>query len=201
MIRENKIVFGIGSWSFPWAVGTGKGPRPKKRMSALDLLEQARSLGVGHLRISENLPLENLPWETMIRLKRTANEYAVKIDVGTMGTDVAHLQKFLEVAEFLGSPMVSILPVKPGNTARLSEIENNLRTVLPEFERAGVMITLANQEFYKSHEYRELIEGINHPLLRMCIDPAIGLGAMEGPEHVMQELGPWCGAQNRPLLS
>ena len=111
-----------------------------------------------------------------------------------MGTDVSHLYKFLEIAQFLGSPMISILPVKPGNPAMLSEIEKNLRSVLPEFEKAGVMINLANQEICKTYEYRELMERINHPLLRMCIDLANGLGAMEGPAYVMQELGPWCGS-------
>ena len=189
-----EVKFGISSWSYPWAVGVRKGPRPEKRMSALDLVEQTYALGVRLLHITDNLPLENLPWETMIRLKRTSNQLGVRIEVGTRGADVDHLYKFLEIAQFLGSPIVSLIPVKTGKKVLLSEIEENLRSVLSEFEKAGVMITLVNQEAYKSLEYRKLMERINHPSLRMCLDLANALGAMEGPEYVMQELGPWCGS-------
>ena len=37
------------------------------------------------------------------------------------------------------------------------------------------------------------MEKINHPNLRICLDLANALGAMEGPEYVMEKLGPWCG--------
>ena len=65
--------FGISSWTYPWAVGVSKGPRLKRRLGVLDILENARSLGVGLVQYSDNLPLENLPWETMVKLKRVSS--------------------------------------------------------------------------------------------------------------------------------
>jgi len=185
--------FGISSWSYPWAVGVRKGPRPVKIMSALDLVEQAHKLDVGILQIADNMPLENLPWESMIKLKRTASELGVKIEIGTKGTKKEHLHKFLEIAQFLGTDLVRVLPAIFGKRAALSEVESNLRAVLPEYEEAGIMMVLENQEAYMAAEFKELMEHIDHPNLRICLDLANALGAMEGPEYVMQELGPWCG--------
>ena len=188
-----KFQFGISSWSFPWAVGVRKGPRPGRCMGAHDLVENAHQLEVDLVQIADNLPLENLPWESMIRLKRTASEMGVKIEIGTKGTQKDHLHKFLEIAQFLGTDLVRVLPAIFGKRAALSEVESNLRAVLPAYKEAGVVMVLENQEAYKAIEYRELMEDINHPNLRVCLDLANALGALEGPEYVMQELGPWCG--------
>ena len=191
---ENKdFQFGISSWSYPWAVGVRRGPKLHQCMSVQDLLEQAHKLGVNILQIADNLPLENLPWESMIRMKRTAAELGIKIEIGTKGTGTNHLQKFLEIAQFLGTDLVRVLPGIFGRRAALDEVEKNIRAVLPDYEKAGVTMALENQEAYKAHEYSELMEKINHPNLRVCLDLANALGAMEGPEYVMQELGPWCG--------
>ena len=186
MPESKELKFGISSWSYPWAVGVRKGPRPKIRMSALDLVEQAHALGVKFLQIAENLPLENMPWETLIRLKRTANELGLKIEVGTEGTGHDHLHKFLEIAQFLGSPILKVIPAISEKQDALSSMEEIFRIILPEFEKAGIMIVLENMDTYKTHEYRELMERINHPNLRICLDLANSLGAMEGPEYVMQ---------------
>ena len=193
MPESKEVKLGISSLSYPWAVGVRKGPRLRIRMSAFDLLEQAHALGVKFLQIADNLPLENLPWETMIRLKRTASELGIKILVGTRGTGKDHLYKFLEITQFLGSPILGVIPDIFGKREVLSEFEENLRTVLPEYEKAGARMVLENLEVYKTQEYKKLMEAVNHPNLRICLDLANALGAMEGPEYVMQELGPYCG--------
>jgi 3-oxoisoapionate decarboxylase len=193
MPLASNFQFGISSWSYPWAVGVRKGPRPVNRMSAQDLVENAHELGVEILQIADNLQLENLPWETMIKLKRTAGEFGVKIEIGTRGTKKDHLNKFLEVAQFLGSTLVRVQPCIFGKRASISEVEENIRSVIKEYEKAGVIMVLENQEGFKAHEYRELMENINHPNLRICLDLANAIGAMECPEYVMKELGPWCG--------
>jgi sugar phosphate isomerase/epimerase len=162
-------------------------------MGALDLVEKAYQLEVDLVQIADNLPLENLPWESMIKLKRTASELGVKIEIGTRGTKKEHLHKFLEIAQFLGTDLVRVLPAIFGKRVAISELEDNLRAALPEYDEAGVAMVLENQEAYKAAEYRELMERINHPNLRICLDFANALGALEGPGHVMEELGPWCG--------
>ena len=184
---------GISSWSFPWAIGVSKGPRLKRRMDILELMEKAKELGLGLVQIADNLPLEDLPWETLVKCKRFAIETGIHIEVGTKGIESDHLMKFLEIAHFMHSPILRTLPGIFGTRVEIKDIEANLRKVLPEFEKAGIIIVLENQEAYKAEELATLMENINHPNLKICLDLANALGALEGPEYVMEKLGPWCG--------
>ncbi len=184
---------GISSWAFPWAVGVSKGPRLKRRLTANELLEKAAKLEVGRVQFADNLPLEELPWETLVQCKRFAIEKNIHMEVGTSGLDPEHLMKFLEIAHFMHSPILRTLPSNSGMRMDIKEISANLRKVLPEFKKAGITIVLNNHESYKASEIAALMEDINHPNLRVCLDLSNALGAMEGPEYVMEKLGPWCG--------
>jgi sugar phosphate isomerase/epimerase len=184
---------GISSWSYPWAVGVAKGPRLQRRLSALDLLQKAIGLDIGLVQIADNMPLEDLPWETLVKCKRFAVENDLHIEVGTKGVDSDHLLKFLEIAHFMHSPILRTLPAVFGQRVDIPEVEANLRKVLPAFEKEGITIVLENQEAYKAAELAELMDRVNHPNLKICLDMANALGAMEGPEHIMKLLGPHCG--------
>jgi len=188
---NNKL--GISSWSFPWAVGISKGPRLKRRMDVLELMEKAKELGVGLVQIADNLPLEDLPWETLVKCKRFASETGIHIEVGTKGLEPDHLMKFLEIAHFMHSPILRTIPEIFSERIDLKEIEVNLRQVLPAFEKEGITIVLGNQEAYKAEELAHLMETIDHPNLKICLDLSNALGSLEGPEYVMEKLGPWCG--------
>ncbi len=194
MSDKSKHSIGISSLSFPWAVGVSRGPRLKKRLTALELLEKTRSLGLDLLQIAENLPLENLPWETVVKLKRLAGESGINLEVGTCGTNPGHLVKFLEISRFLKSPVLRTLPAAHGEHFDLAELEKNLREVLPEYEKAGITIALENQESYAADTYANLISKIDHPNLRICLNPANAIGALEGLESVADRLGPFCGS-------
>jgi sugar phosphate isomerase/epimerase len=184
---------GISSWAFPWAVGVSKGPRLKRRLTAYELLEKAAELGVGLVQMADNLTLEELPWETLVKCKRLAIDTGIHMEVGTWGVQPDHLMKFLEIAHFMHSPILRTHPTSPGKRLEVSEIASNLREVLPEFQKFDITIVLENREAYKSTELASLMEDINHPNLRICLDLSNSLGAMEGPEYVMEKLGPWCG--------
>ena len=193
MAEKKTHQFGISSLSYPWAVGMAKGPRLKRRLSAFELLEKARELGVGLVQIANNLPLENMPWESMVKLKRMASEYDISLEVGTAGTDMEHLLKFLEIARFLKSPILRTGPSQTETHLDITEVEKRIRLVIPEFEKAGVVVVLENQESYSAGELVKLIENVAHPTLRICLDLSRALGAMEGPEEVLGKLGPLCG--------
>ncbi len=190
-IRSPEI--GLSSWSFPWAIGISRGPRLEKRLTAPEILEKAVSLGVSLVQFAENLPLENLPWETVVRMKRYAGEKGLNFEIGTRGTERSHLLKFLELAVFLKSPILRTYPVDAETISDIGELERPILDVLPAYEKEGVTIVLENRESFKAAELAALMQKVNHPNLRVCLDLANALGTLEGPEHVMNTLGPWCG--------
>jgi sugar phosphate isomerase/epimerase len=193
MPDNKKHRFGISSWAYPWAIGVARGPRLKKRLSAIELLEKAIALGVDRVQIGWNLPLEDLPWESMVKLKRYAGENGINIEVGTRGTGREHIMKFLEIAHFLKSPIMRTSPESiQGNRKGMQELQKRLREVLPEYQKEGITIVLDNQENFKASELEGLMQNMDPPNLGLCVDLSYAIGSMEGPQYVMNRLGPWC---------
>jgi sugar phosphate isomerase/epimerase len=185
--------FGISSWSYPWSVGVAIGPQPLKKMTALDILKKAKALNIGLVQIADNLPLENFSKTDFNEFVAFATDNQIAIEVGTKGTEVDHLLKFLEICIKLKSQILRTLPALFSKKAVMHEVEKNIREVLPKFQEAGVTIVLENTEAFKAQEYADLIERVNHPNFRMCLDLANALGTMEGPEYVLDKLIPYCG--------
>lgn len=185
--------FGISSWSYPWAVGAATGPQPDTPLTALDLVKQADALNVNLVQIADNLPIEALSKADLQQLNDFARSRGIRIEVGTKGVEPEHLRRFLNIAQFLGSPVVRTLPAIFGKRISIKEAETQLRDVLDDYEKAGVVIVLENQEAFTAQEYADMMARVQHPHLQICLDLANALGAMEGPEHAMRLMGPHCG--------
>jgi len=189
---ENRFKLGISSWTFPWAVGAASGPQPAEKMTAVQLLGKARELGISLVQIADNLPLEKLSNQELRDLKSFSDKNNIKIEVGTKGLDPDHLYKMLDIALFLESPVLRTLPALFGRRADMHEVEQNIRMVLPQFEKAGVIIVLENTEAFFAAEYAALMDRVNHNNFRMCVDLANAIGKLEGPHYVMDKLGKYC---------
>ena len=72
---RNNFQFGISSWSYPWSIVVNKGSQPKKKMTAIELLNKAIELNVGLVQISDNLPLEHLSSSVIEDLAHFASEH------------------------------------------------------------------------------------------------------------------------------
>jgi sugar phosphate isomerase/epimerase len=191
-MNNKHFKIGISSWTFPWAIGVNKGPRPEKLMSVFDLLVKTKQLQVPVLQIADNLPLEQLTESELNELAKQAEEWDISIEIGTKGIDVDHLMRFLDIAKKLKSPILRTLPALFGKTAVFDEVKSNLAQVLPAFEKAGIIIVLENTEAFSAAEYITLMEEVNHPNLRLCVDLANALGKMEGPYYVFEQMMPYC---------
>ncbi len=185
--------FGISSWSYPWAMGVKVGPLPERKMTALELLEKAREYGVGLVQFADNLPLEEVSQAELEKIKAFGDEHGIALEVGTKGNNKEQLMRFLGIAQLFESPLLRVLPAFFGSAGVMADVETNIRKVLPEFDRAGITIVLENTEAFRADEYVALMERVDHPRFRMCLDLANALGCMEGPEYVMERLLPWVG--------
>lgn len=185
--------FGISSWCYPWSMGVAKGPQPARKMTAMELLQKAVKYEVDLVQIADNLPLEKLSRDELDGLAAFAVENGISIEVGTRGIEKGHLLNLLEIAKIFSSPVLRVLPAFFGTAAVMKEVENRIRKVLPLFEKDEVTLVLENTEAFKAKDYAALMERINHPFFKMCLDLANALGTMEGPEYVMHKLLPYVG--------
>ena len=74
----------------------------------------------------------------------------------------------------------------------MEELEMCINKVLPRFQKEGVTIVLENTEAFYAAEYAALMDRINHPNFRMCVDLANAIGRFEGPHYVMDTLSEYC---------
>src|SRR5258708_14651070 len=124
---------GIGSWTYPWAVGTVAELRGPEPMSAQALVRTAAELQVRVVQIADNFPLDALTSPELKSLRQLAHDYGIALQVGTRGVDPNHLLNYLRIAEDLESTLVRTLGCWPADPTPLSEGEKNLHSVLPAF--------------------------------------------------------------------
>lgn len=180
---------GISSWTFPWAVGVA-GRLPHRPLRPTDLLDRAAKLGVHVVQICENLPLEALSPGELTELSRWAGSLGVSIEVGTCGIGAAHLRSFLRIAERLSSPILRLSPDTPTHHPSEQAIVSALRQVAPDFEGAGICLAVENSDRHRAATLARIIDLVGSPSVRVCLDTANSLGCLEGPETVVQVLGP-----------
>ena len=96
---DNATRLGIGSYTYPWAVGI-PGHRPDRSLTALDLLDKAAALDVHVVQICDNLPLDQLTDSQRDELRESAVQRGIVIEVGTRGISRDHLQRYLELAVY-----------------------------------------------------------------------------------------------------
>jgi sugar phosphate isomerase/epimerase len=186
----NTMRLGIGSYTYPWAVGT-PGHMPRRPLSALDLLEKARQLDVSVVQICDNLPLDALTESQLREVEHCASEFGVSLELGVRGIALDLLRRSLELAIRLKSPILRVVIDVPQQQPQSSEVPNLLRPVLKEFEQANVCLALENHDRFTAREFKSIVAQLDSPCVGICLDTVNSFGALEGPETVVTELAPW----------
>ncbi len=178
---------GIGSYTFPWAVGV-PGHLPEEPLSAIGLLEKARELGVSVVQYADNLPLDRFSKSELKALTARTEKWQLSIEVGTRGVAVDHLRRHLALSVRMGSTLLRTIPEAPGKDMPFDEILANLQMVAPDFAGAGVKLALENHGRISVKDLRQLVEALQTPWVGICLDTVNSLGMAEGPDVVIDEL-------------
>jgi len=200
------VHLGIGTYTYTWAIGV-PGYAPARAMGAVDLLERAAALGVRWVQFADNLPLHRLSEDELRDVERAAAAHDIAIEVGTRGIAPDSLRAYLALAERLGSPILRLVFDTADHRPDADEIVNALAPLLPDLARAGVTLAVENHDRFTVRELLALLDRIERegnsradsardcsrggaPLVGVCLDTVNSLGALEGPEAVVESLGP-----------
>lgn len=198
---------GISSYTYGWAVGTDQ-HRPPDALTALDLIDRAAAFGVRVLQICDNLPAATYEPESVRVIARHAERAGVSVEVGTRGCDPAHLRRFLHVARALGSPVLRVVLDAAEDHPSEEQVVERLAAVLPEFaggdpggrdtNRGGgrtVRLAIENHDRFRAAALVRILKGLEArgvgPAVGICLDTVNSFGALEGPEVVVDALGPY----------
>ena len=180
---------GISSFTYSWAIGVPGHP-PQRPLGVMGLLNKALELDVHLIQVADNLPLDRVPPEELNAFQAHAARHSIGIEVGTRGIAPDHLFRYLELARRFNSPILRVVIDTADHHPDAEEVIVTLRTVIPEFERAGVCLAIENHDRFKAMVLADIIHRIGSHYIGICLDTVNSFGAQEGPEAVLRVLGP-----------
>jgi len=179
------MALGVSSYTWTWAVGI-KGYMPKNPLSAQDLIKKAKSLGVNILQIADNPVLHEMSNNELNNIYLKAQEYGIRLEIGTRGIGTKHLLRYLEIAKKLHSKIVRTITHKIDREAVCT-----IKEVIPKYKDAGISIAFENHDEHTSPELAGFLDRIGSKYVGVCLDTVNSFAALEPPKFVIEELTPY----------
>jgi sugar phosphate isomerase/epimerase len=183
------VKLGLGTYAYAWAIGVAGYPAPEKPMDALAFVQQAASLGLNLVQIADNIPLHTLP--NLAALLDDTRRLQMEVEVGTRGIGHDHLRQYIEIARQFRSPIVRVVVDTKEHHPTPEEVVETLRAIMPEFERANIVLAIENHDRFKAHTLVKIVQDIGSRNVGICLDTVNSFGALEGPDAVVSVLGPY----------
>ena len=194
------MTLALSSYTVPWAIGIPGQQAPEPPLTPHGLLDLASELGVGRIQIADNLPVEDLPEPQRRRLFDAARERGVAIELGMRGTEPAAVERYIAVCRECEATVLRTVPtmsVVPGDASgertAVEALTQAARAVLPSLVESGVVLCIENYEALSVAALKTVIESVDSPHVRVCLDTVNSLGRGEGVRSVLDALGPLTG--------
>jgi sugar phosphate isomerase/epimerase len=181
----------IGSYTYVWAVGVPGYPPPPRPLTADQLLDKAAELGVRVVQIADNLPLDRFTDAELDALRRRADGLGIALEVGTRGIRPDLLRRYLGIAQRLRSPILRTVTDTADHEPSPDEVVDTLRSVMPDFERAGVCLAVENHDRFRAAVLAEIFERVGSRCVGLCLDTANSIGCVEHVDRLLAVLGRW----------
>jgi len=181
---------GISSYTYTWSVGV-PGSEPGEPWDELMLVRKAAELEVDCLQLADNLPLHLMDQQRLLALKLLATEAGIDLEVGARGMKAEVLQRYLEIAELLGSSILRFVIDGPDFTPSVEEVTAIVRSAVPELEKRGIRLAIENHERLRAREFLDIVQGSQSEYVGICLDSVNSMGAGEGIETVTTFLAPY----------
>jgi 3-oxoisoapionate decarboxylase len=170
---------GIGSYTYPWAIGL-PGAQPSSPLTAVQLMEKAKDLGVGLVQFGPNLPLDKLPEKDLKEVVKRADSWKIDVEIGMVGFELDRLRFHIQLARRIGAILIKTTPERADGTipARM-ELAEALRAVIGDLADAEIGLALDNSRM-PAQELNELLGAVKSPWLGAALDTANPLAIPQG---------------------
>lgn len=181
------MILGLSSYTFGWAVGV-PGHAPARPIDELGLLDKCHEHGVKVLQIGDNLPLHRFDDARLSRLGERAAHEGVQLEVGARRLSLDHVAAYAAIARRLGAKLIRFVIDDADYHPTPEAVSSVLRQSLPLL--TGLKLGIENHDRFPAATLREMIEGAGSDRIGVCLDTANSIGAGEGLDTVLRELGP-----------
>ena len=181
------MILGLSSYTFGWAVGV---PRhaPAHPLDEHGLLDKCREHGIKLLQIGDNLPLHTFDKARLDRLGERAAREGVQLEVGARRLTLERVAEYAAIARLLNANLIRFVIDDADYHPTPEAVWIVLRHCAPLLR--GLTLGLENHDRFPAATLLEMIESIGSDRIGVCLDTANSLGAGEGLDTVVRELGP-----------
>jgi len=183
------MVLGIGSYTYPWAIGVSGFPSPRDPLTPEVLIARAAQMSVTLVQICDNMPLHRLEDSRLDKLRDLSESWGLRLEVGTRGVEESMLTRYLDIAKRLNARLVRSMISLNDEVPDRRSVRGALRNVLPAYENEGIVLALENYERHSCRYLADLVKGMRSPALGVCLDTVNSYGAMETPADAIRLLG------------
>ena len=163
---------------------------PATPMSALEIVDEARALGLELVQFADNLPLHELDEGGLEALAAHARDAGVTLEIGQQGADAALLERYLEIAGTLGASLVRMALDAADAATSQAQLETAFARAAERAENRGVVLALENHFGFPSSRLAALVAAVDRPSLGVCLDVANSICAGEWPRETVERLAP-----------
>lgn len=181
------MILGLSSYTFGWAVGV-PGHAPAHPLDEHGLLDKCREHGIKLLQIGDNLPLHTFDDARLNRLAERAAHEGVQLEVGARRLTLGNVEAYAAIARRLGAKLIRFVIDDAEYHPTPEAVSIVLRQSVPLL--AGLKLGIENHDRFPAALLREMIESAGSDRIGVCLDTANSLGAGEGLDTVLRELGP-----------
>lgn len=177
------MAIGLSTYAYTW--------RASDRMPdalACDLrvmLDDTAALGGTVFQICDYAPIETYPTAALVELRQQAADLGITLELGTRGLATEKLERYLEIAETLGAPLLRSMFNDVSSQPTLGEAEQQLDRIAPRLADAGVTLALETYEQVATDTLVSVVETVDNPRIGICLDPANCVAALEMPADVI----------------
>ncbi|TVR51313.1 MAG: sugar phosphate isomerase/epimerase [Spirochaetaceae bacterium] len=157
-------------------------------MDVFSFLSRCAAAGAEAVQICENAAVESPATARIDAVKAQTAETGILVELGCRGSRPDHVRRQLEIAERLGVALLRVVLSDQGTEVSRGEAARNIEAVLPEIERAGVVLAIENHFELTPAEIASLVREFDHPNLGVCLDPLNSISRLVGPAETVREL-------------
>jgi sugar phosphate isomerase/epimerase len=182
------LKLGLSTYTYTWSIGVPE-QLPVQPMTPFGLLDRSHQLGVHLVQMADNLPLDQLTPEMLDLFEARLKDLGITVEVGTRGIAPEHLRRYLGLAERFGSPILRVVIDTAEHHPSPAEVCEILTPMQPEFERTGIILAIENHDRFPASVLASLVRQLGS-WTGVCLDTVNSFGALEGPQIVVDVLGP-----------
>jgi sugar phosphate isomerase/epimerase len=163
-------------------------------LTAWDLLDKIRSLGLAVLQICDNVPLIDWDRSSLQQLREAAQRQGVILELGARGLNVDNLRAYLDIAAALQAHLLRIVPWAGSRTEHGLPIDRLYAVVdqlLPFCQEHDIMLAIENHFDVPDQDLAEFVRQVNHVRVGVCLDTANSTGFLQKPLETAKMLAPY----------